>query len=895
MKPLEIPDPFPTNTSAAADIYRDSALLVCIDKGEKSPKYQGWQKGLPPDQIKDRFSRPSNIGLILGAVSGGLIDVDLDCDEAVALAPSVLTSTVQFGRKSRPNSHCIYYVTDEDLKRTAFKDAANGEMMVEIRGSGAQTVFPPSIHPSGEQVLFESFGVPRLLPAETLREQVKLLAALTQLARAWPRTPGVRHDLAQALVGGLLRDGMTPDGAERVVQRVAKAAGDEEAAERGKGAERVAARIMRDEQTTGWPKVVELLGPNGSAVVKAVRTWMGLEGSSLFTPYARPAQKPKPTAKTTESALPGPPLSAATNAPRPDTLALVRSLQTATSAAQVYDLSSGLATLAPDQYAKVKTELKGRWGEALNLNDLDRAVGAHRTRQPVPIDPHGRPTLVVTDYETHLDCLEAVTSGVLTWNDTSVPRLYQQAGHIVCVEEDGGRPRTELLDAAKLRYYVDQALNFVRKTNGGGFAHSRCPEDLVRDLEIHLARRLPPLKLVSEIPLVRPDGTILDTPGYDVDTGVLYRPAASKPVRVPQTVTDADVSEAVRLLVDELLGDFPFDTEASRANALAYLLTLFLRLRVPGPYPLALIDATKRGTGKGLLVDAISMIATKRFAPKTALPQSEDEVRKQVTSILLGSPTIAAFDNVDRPIRSGVLESMLTAAEWNDRLLGRSQQMTLANQTVWCMTGNNLLPQNDLPRRSYLIRMDARTARPNERSRFRHPDLLGWVSEHLPDLQRAVLVLIRAWTQAGCPDAGGRAMGSYQPWAQAVAGILNVAGIPGFLGNTEQLLNVADDDTEWEPFLEALWETYGEGPFLARDVAALIMQEGHGGNSEALRAATPDYLLAMGDRSDSQFSLALGSAFKRRRGERFGKHGLRVEHDAGRTKGVQRWIVRRDH
>jgi hypothetical protein len=67
-----------------------------------------------------------NVGLQMGAVSGGLCDVDLDTMIAVGLAPEFLPATdAVFGRKSKPCSHQLYvsdlYQTEKD-SRIAYQE-----------------------------------------------------------------------------------------------------------------------------------------------------------------------------------------------------------------------------------------------------------------------------------------------------------------------------------------------------------------------------------------------------------------------------------------------------------------------------------------------------------------------------------------------------------------------------------------------------------------------------------------------------------------------------------------------------------------------------------------------------------------------------------------------------
>ena len=66
----------------------------------KNPGRKGW-----PDerwtlvQIRKRFVDEINVGVLLGEPSGGLIDVDLDCAEAIAIAEQFLPVTrAVFGR-----------------------------------------------------------------------------------------------------------------------------------------------------------------------------------------------------------------------------------------------------------------------------------------------------------------------------------------------------------------------------------------------------------------------------------------------------------------------------------------------------------------------------------------------------------------------------------------------------------------------------------------------------------------------------------------------------------------------------------------------------------------------------------------------------------------------------
>jgi hypothetical protein len=92
---------------------------IPIPHMEKAPVIKGWQDlRITRENVTQYFGNdPSNIGSLLGKPSRGLIDVDLDCPEAMQLAADFLPPTRAFGRNSKPKSHYLYYSSlDEIIK-----------------------------------------------------------------------------------------------------------------------------------------------------------------------------------------------------------------------------------------------------------------------------------------------------------------------------------------------------------------------------------------------------------------------------------------------------------------------------------------------------------------------------------------------------------------------------------------------------------------------------------------------------------------------------------------------------------------------------------------------------------------------------------------------------------
>jgi putative DNA primase/helicase len=250
--------------------------VIPVPFQSKKPTITGWPAlRLDEGDLAQLFNgQPSNIGTLLGEPSGGLTDVDLDCPEAVRLAPRFLPmSRSLFGRANKRRSHWLYYAGPV-VSTEKFEDL-DGAMLVELRSTGAQTVFPGSVHECGEPIEWDEDGEVARGSGATLRQAVAQLAATCLLARHWPG-PGARHDASLAAAGLLARGGLDEALCVLVIQAAAEAAGDGEARERRRDVTSTVARIAAGEAVTGGPTLERLLTGDGAGVVRRLRDWLGI-------------------------------------------------------------------------------------------------------------------------------------------------------------------------------------------------------------------------------------------------------------------------------------------------------------------------------------------------------------------------------------------------------------------------------------------------------------------------------------------------------------------------------------------------------------------------------------------------------------------------------------------
>jgi hypothetical protein len=419
--------------------------------------------------------------------------------------------------------------------------------------------------------------------------------------------------------------------------------------------------------------------------------------------------------------------------------------------------------------------------------------GSHRDNG----DNGSRPTITITteEHEVNAEAAQALSAD---------PSVYQRAGLLVRVVRDASpaakgirrpfAPRIETLPPPLLRERLTANARWValhESKDGTAEKPARPPGWCVA--AVHARGEWPDirhLEAVVDYPVLRPDGTILNQPGYDGCTGLLLEQAGNPPELSDQP-TRADALAARDALL-EVVADFPLELPVHKAAWLAALLTPLARFAFVGPAPLFLADSNVRGAGKGLLLDCVCRIVTgERFTVAT-YTQDEDELRKRITSLALAGDRLVLFDNLDGKFGNAVLDAALTGTAWTDRILGVNRMAEAPLYMTWFATGNNVMVAADTARRACHIRLESPEEHPEERQGFRYPNLLGWVGENRPRLLAAALTILRAFCVAGRPDQLLPAWGSFEGWSGLVRSAVVWVGLPD-PGETRLLLQERAD------------------------------------------------------------------------------------------------------
>lgn len=393
------------------------------------------------------------------------------------------------------------------------------------------------------------------------------------------------------------------------------------------------------------------------------------------------------------------------------------------------------------------------------------------------------------------------------------PTLFRKAGAglVRLVIGDDGFARVEELTKDRTRYELARRVNFYKDGKSGTKVASRVPPGIESHFLAHPCPPFPVLRRLAHVPTFDSSGRLVwgHHPFFDFDSCVFFDPLRLEIPDLPVEPTGGDVAGAVRI-VDELLDGVEFADDASRAHAVALLLQPFCRDLIDGPTPLYLIAKPEPGTG-GSYLSELLVLPYLGEDGMTNLTECSDEAEWQrtLTAALVKNPDVVRLDNVQEDLGSGGLCSALTSERWSGRRTGSNELVNVPIRCTWVATANQPRLHKETDSRAIRIKI-----LPAIHTR----DSKAWASAHRGKLVWAALVLVQNWISQGRPKGDSRHR--YDRWAATVSGILQCAGIEGFLGNADQTLKPTRD----EEFLGAWRARFGDEPVKASDLLPLAQE-----------------------------------------------------------------------
>ncbi len=268
-------------------------------------------------------------------------------------------------------------------------------------------------------------------------------------------------------------------------------------------------------------------------------------------------------------------------------------------------------------------------------------------------------------------------------------------------------------------------------------------------------------------PLLRPDGTVLQTPGHDAATGLFLVPDEKFPP-IPATPTRDDAIAAI----DELCSaaaDFQFATPRDRSAWLAMVLTPFARFVTPGPAPLFMFGHR----GERATIDALISVAD---------------------AIMAGGPSMTMHQSDLLETTRRAIENLAARGEWSvdlrdafrrrpqdvRDLLIRLRKLELRSPIVWFTTCWTVSGEPVDPGLVAIHLADLGREMPPTLAGFTiaRGDVPAVVASRRGALVAAAVTVLRAWWAAERPAQDLPTPPGLEAWSRSVRGALVWAGQP---------------------------------------------------------------------------------------------------------------------
>lgn len=399
----------------------------------------------------------------------------------------------------------------------------------------------------------------------------------------------------------------------------------------------------------------------------------------------------------------------------------------------------------------------------------------------------------------------------------------------------------------------------------------------------------PPLAGVTTTPILRRDGNVLTTAGYDPENHTYLMPDYT--CRIPgldRTPTRRDAEKGLDLL-RELLVEFPLvggKGGTAEAVALSGLVSPVARGAL-GAVPLHAWSAPVPGSGKSYLTDLASVIATGRRCPVAAASHDRKETEARIVGLLLAGYPITSIDNVSAPLGGDTLCQAVEQPSVRLRPLGTSDFAEIEIRSVWYANGNNLSIEGDMGRRTLYGQLDPEMERPEERVFKRRP--LELVAADRGVYIGACLDIVRAYIAAGRPGKA-RPLASYEEWSDLVRSSLIWLGCGDAVASMLDARQSDDEATAFAETLAAWFACFGETEKTAVEVCREIMAPAMVLAADELKARLKASLAFLEDRHGHVSAVRLGTYFRSR--QKRVVQGLRLTHKRDENRKINYWMVK---
>lgn len=333
--------------------------------------------------------------------------------------------------------------------------------------------------------------------------------------------------------------------------------------------------------------------------------------------------------------------------------------------------------------------------------------------------------------------------------------------------------------------------------------------------------------LTVPIPIFN-DKLTFPIPGYNNNLKLYLNEDAPK-----LTKPNMELDEAKKILCD-MLKEFCFKDDEDGVKALMALLTPYLR----GLYndwntrtPLFVYFGNRERAGKDYLgtlrIIVFEGLAIEDAPVSTGKRDSggNEELRKKILSTLMEGKQFMHFSNNKGFINNSILEQIITAKVWGDRVLGGNKTATFSNTLELSLSGNiGTTLTGDLSYRSVIINLFLQIEDANKR-KFERPNLHHEIENNRGLILSALYSLVKNWYDNGMKKSEV-VFASFPEWAGVCGGILENAGFDNPLTKSDDSnINIDREHSDMKQLFEYVYERMADSWMTKKEIRNMVMND----------------------------------------------------------------------
>lgn len=307
------------------------------------------------------------------------------------------------------------------------------------------------------------------------------------------------------------------------------------------------------------------------------------------------------------------------------------------------------------------------------------------------------------------------------------------------------------------------------------------------------------------------------------------------PYNAPEISNTEMTLEQAKQIIYGLYKEFCFKDKQDYTNAIAALLTPFLRgifSSFTCRTPVFFYIANRERAGKDYCAGITSVLYEGYSLEEPPICNSEkssgsnDELRKKVLAALMSGRKRLHFSNNRGYIDNAVFEGIITSEKYSDRMLGRNELLTFDNEIDFSLSGNvGIGFTADLANRSRLIRLFLDIEDANQR-KFDNPNLHLYVKENRELILSALYALVRNWITNGSKTST-IPFASFPEWSRICGGIMEAAGYDSPCNPDKETLGLGGDieTQDMKTLFELAYEKYPEQWINKNAIRAIVEEE----------------------------------------------------------------------